>query len=137
MEFIPEGATINEHCYKEILCCLRSSIQPKRSNFGRTGCCYTTTPLHLLLRLSKRSLKTDRSPFIHALHTHLISHHAISFPFPPLQRKVMWALLSVSQGDCYCHKGNYTGPSCKYLSAVLPAAIPIVGDLHSIQQCLF
>jgi hypothetical protein len=29
MEFIPEGATINKHCYKEILCLLCSSIYCK------------------------------------------------------------------------------------------------------------
>jgi hypothetical protein len=55
----------------------------------------------------------------------------------PLEKKAMWALISVSWGDCHCHKGNRTGPSCEYLSAVLPAAIPTLADLHSGQWRLF
>jgi hypothetical protein len=35
MEFVPEGATINKHRYKEILCCLCNSIQPKCSELWK------------------------------------------------------------------------------------------------------
>jgi hypothetical protein len=57
MEFIPEGATVNKHRYKEILRCLHNSVRLKHPELGagRTGCCYTTTPLHIALCLSKRS----------------------------------------------------------------------------------
>jgi hypothetical protein len=44
-------------------------------------CCYTTTPLHIALFLSKRNWQGNRSPFCHTLRIHLISHHAISFSF--------------------------------------------------------
>jgi hypothetical protein len=66
----------------------------------------------------------------------LISHHAIYFSFPTW-RKALWALISVSQGDCHCHKGRHAGPSCKYLSAVFPADMPTLANLHSGQQRLF
>jgi hypothetical protein len=49
---------------------------------GRTGYWYMTTPLHIALCLTKRSWKNNSSPFCHTLHTHLISHRAISFSFP-------------------------------------------------------
>jgi hypothetical protein len=55
----------------------------------------------------------------------------------PLERKAMWASISVSRGDCHCHKGSRMGPSCKCLSVVFPAAIPTLADLHSGQPRLF
>jgi hypothetical protein len=53
-------------------------------SFGarRTGWCYTTMTLRIVLCLSKRSWQNNRSPFCHTLHTHLILHHAIYFSFP-------------------------------------------------------
>jgi hypothetical protein len=48
----------------------------------------------------------------------------------PLERKAMLALISAGQ-DHHCHKESLTGPSCKYLSAVLPEAIPMLADIHS------
>jgi hypothetical protein len=55
----------------------------------------------------------------------------------PLERKAMWVSISVDWGDHHWHKGSCTGPSCKYLSAVFPAAIPTLADLHSSQWWLF
>jgi hypothetical protein len=52
----------------------------------------------------------------------------------PLKRKAIWALISVSQGDHHCRKRSYTGPSCKYLSAMSSAATPTLADLHRGQQ---
>jgi hypothetical protein len=54
----------------------------------------------------------------HILPTYLISHHAISFSFPA------W-------------KKSYMGVASKYISAVFPAAIPTLADLHSGQRRLF
>jgi hypothetical protein len=54
----------------------------------------------------------------HMLQIHLISHHAICFSYP-LERKVVWSSVSVSQGDCHCHQVSCTGPSCRYLSAAV------------------
>ena len=52
-------------------------------NFGATGigCCYMIAPLHIGLCLSKRNWQGNSSSFCHTLHTHLISHHAISLFF--------------------------------------------------------
>jgi hypothetical protein len=55
----------------------------------------------------------------------------------PLERKATWVLISVSQGDHHCPMGSHTGPSWKYFSAVFPATIPTLADLHSGQQQLF
>jgi hypothetical protein len=52
----------------------------------------------------------------------------------PLERKATWASYSVRRRDRRCHKGSRMGPTCKYLSAVFPAAIPTLADLHTIQQ---
>jgi hypothetical protein len=49
---------------------------------GRTGCCYTITPLHIALCLSKKSWQNNRSLFCYTLRSYLISHHEISFSFP-------------------------------------------------------
>jgi hypothetical protein len=108
MEFIPEGATVNKHCYKEILPHLcKFVVSILSSGAGRTGCCYITTPLHIALCLSKRSWQNKRSPFCHTLHTHLISHHAISFPFPARKKSYVgvnfsWPKISsLPQGKPY------------------------------------
>jgi hypothetical protein len=106
VEFIPEGATVNKHRYKEILRHLCSSICRVLSfDAGRTGCCYTTTPLHIALCLSKRSWQINRSPFRHTLHTQLISHHAISFSFPAWKKwyvcVIFGHLRSLPQGKPY------------------------------------
>jgi hypothetical protein len=55
----------------------------------------------------------------------------------PLERKATWASISVGRRGRRCHKGSRMGPSCKYLSAVFPAAIPTLSDLHSGQWRLF
>jgi hypothetical protein len=55
----------------------------------------------------------------------------------PLERKATWASISVGRRDRRCHKGSRMGPSCQYLSAVFPAAIPTLADLHSGQRRLF
>jgi hypothetical protein len=60
----------------------------------------------------------------------------LSFSFHA-RKKVMWVSISVSRGDRHCHKGSRMGPSCKYLSAVFPAAIPMLPDLRSSQHLLF
>jgi hypothetical protein len=44
--------------------------------------------------------------------------------------------IDFSQLRLMLHKGSHTGPSCKYLSAVFPAVIPTLADLHSSQQRL-
>jgi hypothetical protein len=49
----------------------------------------------------------------------------------------MWASISVGWEDRRCHRGSHAEPSCKYLSAVFPAAIPTLADLCSGQQYLF
>jgi hypothetical protein len=54
-----------------------------------------------------------------------------------LEREATWASISVGRRDRCCHKGSHMGPSCKYLSAVFPAAIPTLADLHSGQRPLF
>jgi hypothetical protein len=54
-----------------------------------------------------------------------------------LERKTMWASISVGQGDHHCHKGSRMEPSYKYLSAVFQAAIPTLADLQGGQQRLF
>ena len=85
MEFIPEGATVNKTRYKEIVVRLRDSIRLKRPGLWRRkkiDCCYTTTPLHIALSLSKRNLQGNRLQFYHTLRTYLISHHAIFVVFP-------------------------------------------------------
>jgi hypothetical protein len=58
MEFLPQGTTINQHVYKEILQrLLRSIIGTKGEIFGiRTpGCCTMTTPRLTLLSVSESS----------------------------------------------------------------------------------
>jgi hypothetical protein len=55
----------------------------------------------------------------------------------PLERKVLWVSISVGREDRHCQKGNRTGPSCKYLSALFPAAIPMLADLYGGQWRLF
>jgi GTPase involved in cell partitioning and DNA repair len=56
MKFIPEGATVKKHSYKEILSRLRNSIRRVLSfGAGGTGCCYTTLSLYISPYLSKRS----------------------------------------------------------------------------------
>jgi hypothetical protein len=49
----------------------------------------------------------------------------------PLERIATWALISVG------HKGRHMEHSCKYISAVSPAAIPTLANLHSSQRQLF
>jgi hypothetical protein len=44
IEFIPEGAAVIKHCYKEILRHLHISVPSFGA--GRTGCSNTTTPFH-------------------------------------------------------------------------------------------
>jgi hypothetical protein len=79
-EFIPEGVTANKHRYKEPLCHLFNSVHCKcpRALVQEE---MTALP-HTALCLFKRSWQNSRSPFCHTLHTHLISHHVISFSFP-------------------------------------------------------
>jgi hypothetical protein len=47
----------------------------------------------------------------------------------PLGRIATWASISVGRRGRRCHKGSRMGPSCKYLSAVFPAALPTLADL--------
>jgi hypothetical protein len=54
----------------------------------------------------------------------------------PLERKAMWVSISVYRRGRY-HEGSHMGPSCRYLSAVYPAAIPTLAGLHSGQRQLF
>jgi hypothetical protein len=94
IQFIPEGATVNKHCYKKILHIYAITfIVSVLSFYAETGCFYTTIPLHIALCRSMRSWKNNRSPFWHTLHTHLILHHGIFLSF--LERKAMWASISV------------------------------------------
>jgi hypothetical protein len=103
MQFIPGGATVDKHRYKQLSsfavsvlssgagrtgCCYTTPPLHIALCFGagRTGCCYTTPPLHIALCLSKRSRQHNRSPFCHSLHTHLISHPAIYFPLPACKK---------------------------------------------------
>jgi hypothetical protein len=65
----------------------------------------------------------------------ILSHHPYSPVLVPcdvflslLERKVMWMLISISQGDCHYHKGSGMGLSCKYILAAFPGAIPILVD---------
>jgi hypothetical protein len=58
------------------------------------------------------------------------------FFFPRLKEKLRGCRFLLAE-DCRCHKGSRMGPSCKYPSAVFPAAIPTLADLHSGQQQLF
>jgi hypothetical protein len=68
----------------------------------------------------------------------LARSRTIRFPFLSLlERKATCALSSVSRRDRRCHKGSRMGPSCKYLSAVFPAAIPTLADLYTGQRQLF
>jgi hypothetical protein len=61
------------------------------------------------------------------------------FFFPRLKEKLRWRRFQSAEeiGIRLCHKGNRTRPSCKYFSAVFPAAIPTLADLHSGQRRLF
>jgi hypothetical protein len=70
--------------------------------------------------------------FGHILPTHLISQHEIFF-FPRLKEKLLGRRFQSAEeiGNRHCHKGNRTGPPCKYFLAVFPAAIPTLVDLHS------
>jgi hypothetical protein len=104
MEFIPEGATVNKHHYKEILHRLRNSICCKCPvlRHRKNWLLHYEKPLNITLCLSKRNWQNKRSPFCHTLHINLISHYAISFSFPPYKKKAMWASISVSRGDQHC-----------------------------------
>jgi hypothetical protein len=138
IEFIPEGATVNKHRYKEILRRLRKSVHRNRPELWRRKnwlLLRGNAPAHRSV-LVQEELANNRSPFCHNLHTHLISYHAISFSFPT-RKKATWASISVDRGDRHCHKGNRTGPFSIYLSAVFLAVIPTLADLHSYQRRLF
>jgi hypothetical protein len=77
--------TVNKHRYKEILHCLHNSIHCKSFELWRRKnwlLLHDNAPAHRSLCLSMRSWQNSRSPFRHTLHTHLTSHHAISFSFP-------------------------------------------------------
>jgi hypothetical protein len=56
--------------------------------------------------------------------------------FSLLERKATWVPFSVGQVDRHFHKGSNMGPSCKYFSAVFPAAIPTLADLQRGQWWL-
>jgi hypothetical protein len=105
-------------------------------SFGeRTGCCYTMLPLLIILCLPERCWKNNRSPFCHMLHIHLISHQ-LFFYFPAWKKSYEGIDFKWSR-DHHCHKESCTELSCKYLSAVFPAAIPTLADMHSGQWQLF
>jgi hypothetical protein len=80
MEFIPEGATVNKHSYKEILCRPCNSLRHKCLQFWRRK---NWLLLHnITLCLSKRSCQNNRTLFCHSLHIHITLRNAISFSFP-------------------------------------------------------
>jgi hypothetical protein len=106
VQFIPEGATINKHRYKQILCRLRSSVCCKSSELWcrKNWLCYMTMPLHSALCSCKGSWQNSRSQFCHALHT---SHHVIYFSFSPSEKSYIGVDFS-RRGDCHFHKGSHT-----------------------------
>jgi hypothetical protein len=84
MDFIPERVTVNKHCYKKILHHLHNSIRRKhpelwcRKNWLLL---HDNSPAHCSV-LVQEELTKQQVTVCHTLHTHLISHHAISFSFP-------------------------------------------------------
>jgi hypothetical protein len=124
MEFIPEGATVNKHRYKEILHCLYNSIHCKGPEFWH--------------RKKWLLLHDDLAHHRFATPSMLTWSRTMQFLFLSLlERKATWVSISVGQGDPHCHKGSRMGPYRKYLSAVFPTAIPMLADLHSGQRRLF
>jgi hypothetical protein len=133
VEFIPEGATVNKHRYKEILCRLRDSIRRKRSKLWCRKnwlLLYKNAPAHRSVLVQEELAKQQVTVLPHLPYSPDLAPCNFFF-LSPLERKATWASISVGRGDCHCHKGSCTGPSCKYLSAVFSAAIPTLADLHS------
>jgi hypothetical protein len=83
MEFIPEGAIVNKHHYKEIFRRPRNSIRCKRPELWCRKnwlLLHDNAPAHHSVLVQEEVAKQN-SPFYHTLHTHLISYHAVSFSF--------------------------------------------------------
>jgi hypothetical protein len=60
MEFIP-GATVNKH--RIAINAIQFAVSSLSFGAGRTGCCCMTTPLHIILCLSKRSWQNNSHRF--------------------------------------------------------------------------
>jgi hypothetical protein len=139
VEFIPEGATVNEHCYKEILHCLHNSIQCKRPELwhGKNWLLlHDSTSPHRSVLVQEELAKQQVTVWPHPPYSPGLAPCDFFF-FSPHERKAIWASVSLDQGDYHCHRGNHMGPSCKYLSAVFPGAVPTLADLHISQWQLF
>jgi hypothetical protein len=139
MDFIPEGMTVNKHCYKEILHCLCNSICCKCPALWRRKnwlLLYNNAPAYRSVLVQEQLAKQHVTILPHPPHSPDLTPCDLFF-LSPLERKATWASISVSQGDNHCHKGSHMGPSCKYLSAVFSAAIPTLADLHSGKRQLF
>jgi hypothetical protein len=79
MEFIPEGATVNKHCYKQILHCLCNSIHRKRPEFwGRKNCLYLQ---NTSLRTCPRGTARTTGDRFATLSSPTWSHTMRQFPF--------------------------------------------------------
>jgi hypothetical protein len=110
MEFIPEGATVNKHRYKEILRRLLNSIRRKRPELSRRKnwlLIHDSDPAHLSVFVQEELEKQQVTVLPHTLHPSDLA---------PCERKATWASISVGRGDRHCHKGSRAGASCKYLS---------------------
>jgi hypothetical protein len=82
MGFIPEGATVNKHHCKEIVCRLHNSIRPELWRKKNWLLLHDNAPAHYSVLVQEELEKTTGHRFCHTLHTRLISYHAISFSFP-------------------------------------------------------
>ena len=96
------------------------------------GCWCMTTPLHFSLLLSKRNWKGNKLSLFHTLHTHLISHHAISFTFPAWKKSYVGADFSRPRGSSLSQKKpRWILFQCRL--DVFPTAIPTLAYVHSDQ----
>jgi hypothetical protein len=137
MEFIPEGATMSKHRCKEILHCPGNSVCCKcpelwhRKNWLLL---HDNAPTHRSVLVQEELTKQQVSILPHPPHSSDLVPCDFFF-FPHLKEKLL-ASISIGQGDHHCHKGSRMGPSCRYLSAVLPADMPTLAGLHSDRRRL-
>jgi hypothetical protein len=64
MEFVPEGATVNKHHYKEIPCCLRNSVCRKHPELWRRKnwlLPHNNTPAHFYVLVQEELAKQQVS----------------------------------------------------------------------------
>jgi histone-lysine N-methyltransferase SETMAR len=68
MEFITEGANLNKHCYKEILCCLCNSVWKKYPELRRRKkwlLLHNTIPAHHSLLIEEELAKQQGTVMPH------------------------------------------------------------------------